>query len=70
MISALTKYKLSVPLGVLGYHKDRFCEYGERLPLDELARKASMVKGLDGVGMNTFRKWMLMRLAALLRSMI
>jgi xylose isomerase len=54
MVSALTKYKLSVPLEVLGYHKDRFCEYGERLPLDELARKASMVKSLDGVGMVYF----------------
>jgi len=50
----LRNYKVAVPLGVLGYHKNRFCEYGEKLSLEELAERASKVKLLDGVGITYF----------------
>jgi len=53
-MSNLVNYKVSVPLGVLGYHKDRFCEYGVKLSVEELAERASKVKLLDGVGVTYF----------------
>ncbi|MEM3590812.1 MAG: sugar phosphate isomerase/epimerase [Candidatus Bathyarchaeia archaeon] len=47
-------YKYSVPLGAFGLHRDRFCEYGERLSLEEMVKVASEIEGLDGVSVTYY----------------